>query len=207
MYCPHAFAMDERADLVALMRENPLAQLVTVTASGPIATPLPLFFDASEGPHGVLHGHLARANGQWRAHATGEGLAIFMGADAYVSPSFYPSKAVHGKVVPTWNYATVQARGAVTFYEDQDRLLDVVTRLTALNEGGRPRPWAVSDAPEAYIKAQLRGIIGVRMDITSLEGKRKMSQNRDEADRLGVREGLLSSQNPRDRVAGEKILS
>ncbi|MBC2858362.1 FMN-binding negative transcriptional regulator [Stappia sp. 28M-7] len=204
MYTPPAFREDDPAALAAMIGACPLATLVTATADGLLATPLPLLFDPAEGPFGVLHGHLARANPQWRAPVLGEALATFSGPDAYVSPGWYASKAEHGKVVPTWNYAAVHAYGKIEFFEDADRLLHVVARLTDRHEAGRTDAWAVSDAPADFVAAQLRGIVGMRMVITRLEGKRKMSQNRSAADRAGVAQGLAGEGDERARrVAGE----
>ncbi|MBC9208212.1 FMN-binding negative transcriptional regulator [Roseomonas aerophila] len=205
MYVPPAFHEDDLAAVHATMREARLANLVTATAEGLVATPLPLFLAPEEGPHGTLYGHLARANPQWKQPSTGDAMALFMGPDAYVSPTWYPSKLEHHKVVPTWNYVAVHAYGPVEFFEDADRLLDIVTRLTNLHEQSRPRPWAVTDAPENFIRAQLRGIIGLRLPITRLEGKRKMSQNRSEADRQGVAAGLAGSDRASERDAAKLI--
>ncbi|MER8487868.1 FMN-binding negative transcriptional regulator [Mesorhizobium australicum] len=199
MYTPPAFRDDDKDSLLATIRAARLANLVTATADGPLATPLPLFLDETEGEHGVIHGHLAKANPQWRVPAIGDGLAIFMGPDAYVTPAWYASKQETGKVVPTWNYAAVHAYGPVEFFEDADRLLEVVTRLTNLHEGARAAPWAVSDAPADFIQSQLRGIVGLRMPVVRLEGKRKMSQNRNASDRAGVASGLAASERPSDR--------
>ncbi len=199
MYLPPAFRDDHTASLHAVMREARLATLVTATASGPMATPLPLLLDDSIGPHGALFGHVARANPHWSVPAIGDGLAIFMGPDAYVSPSWYATKRENGKVVPTWNYVAVHASGPIEFFDDPSRLLDAVTRLTNRHEGTRPDPWKVSDAPEDYMRAQLKGIIGVRMTISRLEGKRKLSQNRNPADREGVINGLDQSELAAER--------
>ncbi|TGS48690.1 MULTISPECIES: FMN-binding negative transcriptional regulator [unclassified Mesorhizobium] len=208
MYTPPAFRDDDRDSLMATIRAARLANLVTATADGPLATPLPLFLDDTEGEHGVIHGHLARANPQWRVPAIGDGLAIFMGPDAYVTPSWYATKQETGKVVPTWNYAAVHAYGPVEFFDDADRLLEVVTRLTNLHEGARDAPrWAVSDAPPDFIQSQLRGIVGLRMPVVRLEGKRKMSQNRNAADRVGVAAGLAASERPSDREVSTLIPS
>jgi transcriptional regulator len=134
---------------------------------------------------------VARANPPGRATPAGAAaLAILLGPDAYVTPSWYPSKREGGKVVPTWNYLAVHAHGAVRFFEDRARLLDVVTRLTLRHEAGRAHPWKVADAPPDYLEAMLGGIVGVELTITRLEGKWKVSQNRSEADRRGVEEGL-----------------
>jgi transcriptional regulator len=132
-------------------------------------------------------------------------MAIFMGADAYVTPSWYATKQETGKVVPTWNYVAVHAYGPVEFFEDADRLLDVVTRLTDLHEKPRAEPWAVTDAPEDFIRAQLRGIVGLRMPITRIDGKRKMSQNRSAEDRARVRASLAESERQADRLAASLI--
>jgi transcriptional regulator len=187
------------------MRAAGLANLVTATANGVVCTPLPLFLDANEGEMGTLYGHVAKANPQWRAAPAGEAMAIFMGPDAYVTPSWYEGKSRDGKVVPTWNYLAVHIYGPVEFFEDADRLLDVVTRLTDLHEASHPRPWAVSDAPRDFIQAQLRGIVGVRLPITRIEAKRKMSQNRKAEDRANVKEGLSGSDDARKRQVAALI--
>ncbi len=205
MYTPPAFRDDDRHSIVATIRGARLAHVVTATEAGVLATPLPLFLDESEGEHGVLYGHLAKANPQWREPALGEGLAIFMGPDAYITPSWYETKRETGKVVPTWNYVAVHAYGPVEFFDDAARLLDLVTRLTDLHESERPAPWAVSDAPPDFIQAQLRGIVGLRMPITRLEGKRKMSQNRSASDRAGVAAGLADSPRPTERAAAALV--
>ncbi|MBR0646116.1 FMN-binding negative transcriptional regulator [Plastoroseomonas hellenica] len=205
MYVPPAFREDDLAALHRTMRETRLATLVTATAEGLIATPLPLFLAAEEGPYGTLYGHLARANPQWRLRATGEAMALLMGPDAYVSPAWYPSKQEHQKVVPTWNYIAVHAYGPPEFFEDADRLLAVVSRLTDLHEQPRAEPWVVTDAPADFVRAQLRGIVGLRLPITRLEGKRKVSQNRSAADRAGVAAGLAASERASDRAVAALI--
>ena len=205
MYTPPAFVVDDKAELYEMIRHCPLANLITATPAGPMCTALPTFVDATEGEMGVLYAHLARPNPQWQAEVVGHGLAVFMGPDAYVTPSWYAVKAEHGKVVPTWNYAAVHVSGPVEFFDDADRLLDVVSRLTALHEASRKAPWAVTDAPESYIKAQLRGIVGIRMPITDLQGKRKMSQNRPEADRKGIKRGMAERGERHDQTVAEMI--
>jgi transcriptional regulator len=205
MYIPAAFREDDLPALHEAMREARLVNLVTATVEGLVATPLPLFLAPEEGPYGTLYGHLARANPHWKLPALGETMALFSGPDAYVSPSWYPSKAEHGKVVPTWNYLAIHAYGPTEFFEDADALLALVTRLTDLHEGARARPWAVSDAPDAFVRAQLRGIVGLRMPITRLEGKRKMSQNRSAEDRAGVAAGLAASERGTDREVAALI--
>ena len=205
MYVPPAFREDDLATQHATMREARLANFVTATAEGLVATPLPLLIAPEEGPYGTLYGHLARANPQWKSPPTGDAMALFMGPDAYVSPAWYPSKIEHQKVVPTWNYVAVHAYGPVEFFHDADRLLDVVTRLTDLHERPRAEPWAVIDAPAAFVRAQLRGIVGLRMPIARIDGKRKMSQNRSAADRAGVAAGLAASDRASDRAAAALI--
>lgn len=207
MYTPPAFRNDNPDSLRATMRAARLASFVTATADGVLATPLPLFLDESEGEHGVIYGHLAKANPQCRVPPLGDGLAIFMGPDAYVSPAWYAAKQETGKVVPTWNYVAVHAYGPVEFFDDAGRLLEAVRRVTDLHEGERASPWAVSDAPPDFVQAQLRGIVGLRMPITRLEGKRKMSQNRNAADRAGVAAGLAASERASDREVAALIPS
>jgi len=199
MYTPPAFREDDPEIIRQIIAEARLATLVTATAEGLQATPLPMLFNPEEGSLGTLYGHVAKANTQWKLEPQGEALVMFQGPDAYVTPSWYATKKEHGKVVPTWNYAAVHAYGPVEFFEDETRLLDVVTRLTNVHEAGRADAWAVTDAPEPFVKAQLRGIVGVRIPVTRLEGKRKMSQNRSQADRVGVADGLAASDQPSDR--------
>jgi transcriptional regulator len=207
MYTPPAFRDDDRGSLFATVRAAPLASVITSTAGGLMASPLPLLLDESEGEHGVLYGHLAKANPQWRATVLGEALAIFAGPDAYITPSWYATKQETGKVVPTWNYVTVHVHGEVEFFDDPEQLLAVVTRLTDHHERDRPRPWAVTDAPETFVDAQLRGIVGLRMPISRIEGKRKLSQNRNAADRAGVAAGLASSELEVEREMAALIAS
>jgi transcriptional regulator len=179
------------------MRAAPFADLVTLGTDGLEATPLPLMLDSSDGPQGSLIGHIARANPQWRtADVAQEALAIFSGPDSYISPSYYETKRLSGKVVPTWNYVTIHARGRISFFHEPEALLGLVRRLTELHEGGRAAPWAVSDAPPDFIQSQLRGIVGLRLEITALTGKWKMSQNRSAADRAGVVAGLRADGGP-----------
>lgn len=205
MYLPPLFRDEELPSLHQTMRDARLANFVTSTAEGLMASPLPLFLAADEGPYGTLYGHLARANSQWKLPPSGDAMALFVGPDAYISPAWYPSKAEHHRVVPTWNYVAVHAYGAVEFFDDADRLLDVVSRLTTLHETGSKTPWSVSDAPKEFIAAQLRGIVGLRMPITRIDGKRKMSQNRSVEDRAGVVAGLNANERPSDRIVAGLI--
>ena len=201
MYVPRAFAVDDIQILHQQMQASPLPVLVTHASQGLHASHVPLLLDPDEGPYGTLYGHLARANPHGKALAQGtETLVIFAGEQAYISPSFYPSKAEHGKTVPTWNYLAVHAYGTAEVFDDAERLLALVSRLSNKHEAGRPAPWAVSDAPGDYIDSMLKAIVGFRLPITRLEGKRKLSQNRDAADQAGVRQGLLANSNPQDHA-------
>ncbi|MCY1413800.1 Protease synthase and sporulation protein PAI 2 [compost metagenome] len=206
MYLPSAFRQDDPAEMLRLIAETRLATLVTSGERGLQASHLPLLLEPGEGEHGTLYGHLARANPQWRELAAGaEALLIFQGPDAYVSPAFYPAKAEHGKVVPTWNYIAVHAYGQAEVIEDAPRLLDIVSRLTRQHEGEREQPWAVSDAPAEYIEGMLRAIVGFRLPIERLEGKWKLSQNRSQADLQGVRQGLADSAREGERQLAGRI--
>ncbi len=170
------------------------------------ASHLPLLLNPDEGPNGTLYGHLAKANRQWQDLQNGsEALVIFAGAEAYVSPGFYPAKAEHGKVVPTWNYLAVHAYGQAEVFTDAERLLTLVSALTDRHENGRAQPWKVSDAPVDYIDGMLKAIVGFALPIQRLQGKRKLSQNRSAADIAGVREGLAASFDVRDQTLARFI--
>ncbi len=191
MYQPDHHREDDLAVQHGLIRAHPLGLLVTAGAEGLEANPIPFVLDAAAGPKGVLRGHLARANRQWRAFdASVEALVAFQGAEAYITPSWYATKAETGKVVPTWNYAMVQVHGPLRVVEDADWLRAQVEALTAAREGARQKPWQVGDAPESFVAAMLRGIVGIEIAITRIAGKWKVSQNRPEADRAGVVAGL-----------------
>jgi transcriptional regulator len=187
MYLPSHFEQTDPAALATLMREHPLAALVTVQAGNPTADHLPLEFDAESQ---MLRGHVARANPLWQAAAGQRVLAIFRGPQAYITPSWYPSKASTHKVVPTWNYTVVHAHGVLSAVEDAPWLRSLVGRLTDHHESPRAQPWAVDDAPADYVQQMLRAIVGIEIAVDSLVGKWKVSQNRAEADRLGVAAGL-----------------
>ena len=190
MYLPQHFDETRPAVLQALLLAHPLGLLVTQDAQGlPVADALPLMWEAGAdgaGP-GTLVGHVARANPVWQSPSVGRPvLVVFQGPSAYVSPSGYPGKAEHGKVVPTWNYAMVQARGTLRVVDEPAAALALVSRLTAHHEAALPRPWAVGDAPGDYIAAMLRAIVAIEIPLASLVGKYKLSQNRSLADRQGV---------------------
>ena len=191
MYVPTHFAQPDVDALHALMRAYPLATLATLGAQGLDANLVPLMWADDGTPHGVLRGHVARANPVWREAVPGtEALAIFHGPNAYISPSWYPSKRETGKVVPTWNYAIVQARGALRAIDDAAWLRELVEALTRTHEASMPQPWAVGDAPPDYIVRMLDAIVGIELTLTSLQGKWKTSQNQPAVNRAGVVDGL-----------------
>lgn len=191
MYVPAAFVEERPESVAAMLAAHPMAQLVTMTDDGLIATPLPMLFEPGTADLGSLVGHVARANRQWaRAAADVEALAIFTGANAYVSPNWYPSKHEHGKVVPTWNYETVHIRGHLVVHDEPEWKRALVTRLTRLHEASFDAPWAVTDAPADYIDTMLAAIVGLEVQVTRILAKRKLSQNRPAADAAGVIEGL-----------------
>jgi transcriptional regulator len=163
-------------------------------AFGLIANPIPFILDSSVGPFGRLKAHLARANTQWRDFDPKvDALVVFQGAERYITPSWYATKRETGKVVPTWNYAIVQASGPMRVIEDGVWLAEQIAALTAAQEEGRAEPWAVGDAPPPFVEAQMKGIVGIEIPIARIEGKWKVSQNRPAADRQGVIEGLRSA--------------
>lgn len=186
MYVPVFNAITD-ADARALVRAVGSAELVTVGADGfPVATLLPVLWHA-----GRLVAHMARANPQWRSIEAGApALAVVAGPQAYVSPSWYASKAEHGRVVPTWNYSAVHLSGRVTVHDDSAWLRDALERLTDAHEEHRAAPWTVTDAPEVYVTKQLRAIVGIELVVERVEGKAKLSQNRSDADQAGVVAGL-----------------
>ena len=190
MYQPEHFRVDDVAQMHALMHARPFATLVSVGVIGLYASHLPTVLK-EEGQYGVIEFHLARANPHCRELGeAGEALMIFQGPQGYITPNWYHSKAQHGKVVPTWNYAVVHAYGCPEVNDDAVWLRRHLGELTTQQENGAARPWQVSDAPKAYVDTMLRAIVGFRFAITRLEGKWKMSQNREIQDREGVVKGL-----------------
>ncbi|TPM54306.1 FMN-binding negative transcriptional regulator [Mesorhizobium sp. B2-2-4] len=195
MYQPPHFQETRPDVLHGLIRAHPLGLLVSSGPEGPVADAIPFLIDADVGPNGRLRAHLARANPQWRLIADNPAstvLIVFQGTDAYVTPSWYETKRETGKVVPTWNYAIVQVRGTAKVIDDQDWLARQIADLTASQEGTREAPWAVTDAPAPFIQSQIKGIIGLEIEIAEIHGKWKVSQNRPVADRAGVAHGLES---------------
>jgi transcriptional regulator len=197
MYIPAHFAADP-AEVAELLARHGAADLITLTDDGLLATMLPFTYEPSAGQHGALYGHVARNNDQWRKPARGESLAIIRGPDAYVSPSWYAAKAEHGRVVPTWNYLTVHVYGQLVVHDDPGWVEEVVRRLTAKHEAarlaspGQHMPWSVDDAPRAFVEGQLRAIVGLELQITRIEAKAKLSQNRPVRDIAGIVDGLAA---------------
>jgi transcriptional regulator len=194
MYLPSHFAESRPQVLRDFIAANPFGLLVTQNRAGGIdANSVPFFLDTDGGDApGVLRAHVARANPLWaNARDDADALVVFQGPHGYVSPAWYPSKAEHGKVVPTWNYVMVQGRGRLRAIEDKEWLRAFVGRLTERHERGRAAPWAVGDAPADYVETMLGAIVGIEIVLSSLAGKWKVSQNRPAADRAGVVDGLL----------------
>jgi transcriptional regulator len=210
LYIPK-FNEETRVEVLhGLIGSQPLATLVTMGASGLIATHLPMVLSPGENAPDILRGHVSRANPQWRElDASVEALAIFAGTEHYITPSWYPEKFEDGKVVPTWNYAVVHVYGSVRLVEDPGWLLTHLKSLTAQHESAFARPWAVTDAPEDYIASQLRGIVGIEIPVRRIEGKWKVSQNKSEQTRESIEKGLEDLGTPasvamRDLVRGKR---
>ena len=206
MYQPPHFREDRRDVLIDVMHRNSFASLATVQNDRPVIDHLPLVMHPEIGVHGVIRGHIAKANPiVANVTASGRAVAAFQGPQAYVSPAWYASKAEHGKVVPTWNYIVVQAAGTLTLHDDPGWLRAQVTHLTDKHEASRPAAWQVTDAPDEFIERQLRGIVGIELKIESLEGKWKLSQNRSQDDRRGVQSGLASGSSE-DSIAMSALI-
>jgi transcriptional regulator len=203
MYLPRHFTQTDLAEIAAFVDAAEAADLVTFDGTKPVATRLPVIWDRPDdwmegNDHGRLLGHIALANDQWQtAQPDAQALAIVHGPQAYISPAWYESKYRHGRVVPTWNYQMVHLTGTLTVHKDPEWLRGFVTRLTALHESSRPQPWAVTDAPPDYVNGQLRAIVGMELQITLIEAKQKLSQNRSTADQAGVVDGLRA-EHPED---------
>ena len=191
MYLPPHFRVDELNIQQDLIQNHPLGLLVSHGDEGLAANPIPFVLDRDAGKCGCFRGHLARSNTQWSEFALNpQALVIFSGLDHYISPSYYPSKQEHGKVVPTWNFIQVHVYGHVKIHEDAEWLRAQIGALTQQQEGKRALPWAVEDAPEPFIAAQMRAIVGLEIHIDRIEGKWKLSQNRLAEDQQGVHQGL-----------------
>jgi transcriptional regulator len=202
MYLPKHFEQPDADAIARLLVAHPLATLAWPSADGLTAEHLPLLWDrgAGDGPHGTLRGHVARANPVWREAAGAEVLAVFQGPQAYITPSWYPSKAANAKVVPTWNYAVAHLHGRLRVTEDAVWLRALVGRLTDTHEASRADRWQVDDAPADYVEQMLRAIVGIEIELTHVQGKWKVSQNRSASDRAGVAAGL-------DSLAREQALA
>lgn len=191
MYQPPHYREDRLEVQHALIKAHPLGLLVTLGGAGLMANPIPFALDSTASPLGMLRAHLSRANPQWKDFEPAqEVLVVFQGVETYITPSWYETKREHGKVVPTWNYAIVQAHGRMTIKDDPTWLLRQITEMTDAQEAPRAKPWSVGDAPSDFLAGQLKGIVGVEIEITRIEGKWKVSQNRSEADRKGIAQGL-----------------
>jgi transcriptional regulator len=194
MHCPGLFREERLNVLCDLIKAHPLATLISAGSNGLIANLIP-FSLHSGGESGILRAHLARGNKQLDELREGaEVLVVFQGPECYVTPSWYPSKAEHGKVVPTWNFSMVQVRGKPQLMDDAAWVRAQIDEMTSQHESGRAHPWKVSDAPDDYIATQLKAIVGIEIPIRTIEGKWKMSQNRPPADRQGVIDGLRAEQ-------------
>ncbi len=193
MYEPPLHREDDLEKQHALIRARPLGLLVSHGPQGLLVNAIPFLVDPNASRLGTLSAHMARANPQWRDLAQSpDVVVVFQGADHYVSPSWYATKQETGKVVPTWNYVMVQARGAARIIDDDGWLSRQIAALTKTHEGGREKPWAISDAPADFIALQRRAIVGVEIEIAEIHGKWKTSQNRNAADRAGVAAGLAA---------------
>lgn len=201
MYLPPAFQEDRLEVKHGLIRAFPLGLLITAGEGGPAADLIPFMLYPEEGAHGTLRAHVARANPLWKTVEQGTCLIVFQGPEAYISPTWYETKRATHKVVPTWNYATVQVRGAARVIEDAAWLRRQLDDLTASQEGRMPRPWKPGDAPADFLAATMKGIVGIEIAIGDIAGKWKVSQNRSAADRQGVVDGLLEQQPPAAEMA------
>ena len=202
MYLPELFAVTDDEEIDFILANARLGCLVTRDADGFFGTHLPMLFDPARR---VLAGHVARANPHPGRCGDGEAMAIFQGMDAYVTPNWYPSKLEHGRVVPTWNYEAAHVTGTLAWRSEPDWLRAHLAQLTDRFEKGRAKPWALADAPEDYLQKQFAGVVGVELAVREVKVKRKLSQNRASADRMGVTAGLLDSDDPGDRAVGERM--
>ena len=207
MYTPKCHALTDIGTMHAHIADHPLGAWVCTVQKQLIANHIPFILDAQNGPTGRLLGHVSRANPVWRELDGGApSVVMFMGPHAYITPSWYPSKHQHGKVVPTWNYVTVHAHGVARAIEDPSWILDVINRLTDAQEVRRTEPWKVSDAPSGYIEKMLRAVVGIEIVIEHLEGRLKVSQDEDDQDRLGTVAGLRQSSSAPSQVLANLVL-
>lgn len=191
MYIPKYHAFTDEPALHTHIANHPLGTWVCLADGSLVANHIPLLLDRAHGPHGRLIGHVSRANPVWRQLSGGAASVVtFMGPQAYITPAWYPGKSEHGKVVPTWNYVTVHVHGTARAVEEPNWMLDMLTRLTDAQEAPNPAPWKVTDAPSDYVQRMLRAIVGIEITIERLEGRLKVSQDEDTADRHGTVQGL-----------------
>jgi len=207
MYLPEHFRESDIESLLDFIEHHGFATWVLSLDNQIYADHLPLYLNRQDGVYGTLQGHVSRANSMWAHCSQGvDSLAVFQGANAYISPSYYPSKHQHGKVVPTWNYAVVHAQGKARAVEDRDWLIQHLTRITAQHEKHQAQPWQLSDAPEDFLSQLLDAIVGIELPIEKLTGKWKMSQNRPRADKLGAAQGLRAQAGEDNYLAVANII-
>ncbi len=208
MYVSKHHQLNDRDAVFALMETHPLGAWVCQSKEGLVANHVPFFLDRTRGPHGTLMGHVARANSVWRQLASDTpSVVMFQGAQSYITPGWYPGKAEHGKVVPTWNYVVAHAHGTAQVIEDPHWMLGMLNRLTDAQESRQTCPWRVGDAPPDFIDKLMRGIVGIEISIDRLDGKLKASQDEDVQDRHGTVRGLQSNHNGASREMAELVLN
>lgn len=196
MYIPAHFAINSPQDMHAIIRAHPLGALVTMGPEGLDANHIPFEFDAAHGEYGLLTAHVARANPVWQQCKDGaDVLVIFRGNESYISPNWYPSKHETHRQVPTWNYEVVHIHGRLTVMDEAKFVRGVVARLTREHEATEPRPWKMGDSPPDYIDGMLRAIVGIEIEVKRIEGKAKLSQNRENRDRLNAADVLITHGN------------
>lgn len=204
MHIPRPFVADDDA-VQELLASQGAADLITMTPDGLVATPLPFEYDAATGEHGALIGHMARANPQWRRTVVGEAMAIVHGPDAYISPSWYATKAEHHRVVPTWNYMVAHVYGELVVHDDPRWTRQQIRRLTDRHEADRTDPWSTDHAPSEFIESQLRAVVGVELIISRIEAKLKLSQNQPAENVETVITGLQTRARPGDHAVAAAV--
>ena len=208
MYIPKFNAEHDTAALYSLIRSNPLGAWTTIRGDEIAINHLPLILHDSEGDYGILRGHVARSNDIWRNFSkTNDSIVVFQGDQAYITPSWYPSKHQHGKAVPTWNYTVVHAHGIPTIHDDKEWLLAHLNELTDTHESTQALPWKVSDAPSDFTNQLAKAIVGIEIPITKLVGKWKLGQNKSEADKLGIISGLTSREDAQSLALANQLRS
>lgn len=206
MYLPKYHALNDLDTMQAHIDRHPLGAWVCLGGASLVANHIPFILDRTQGAHGRLIGHVSRGNAVWRdLHDGAPSVVMFLGPQAYITPAWYPGKQSHGKVVPTWNYVTVHAHGIARAVEDDNWMLDMLHRLSDAQEASRPDPWKVTDAPSEYVQKKLRAIVGIEITIDRLEGRLKVSQDEDAADRHGTVEGLMREQDSQARAVAMMV--